>query len=179
MWLSARARRLRSIWRSIQKSATSKSTLNKTEVGVGRMRDRIRQISRVEPSGHGSSCHTQELSGPPQDHRPRRTERLDRDALPARTHRHDVARGKVLQLRDDPPGAAAAEVVEQDVAIPANPPHAGLHQPGPDLFRWRLDRDPRVALKVGRTTRSSPGRERSTSSGLAPQVSCRGRIHLA
>jgi hypothetical protein len=45
---------------------------------------------------------------------------VDGNALTlTRTHWHDVAGGKVLKLGDNPIGAAAAEVVEQVVAIPA------------------------------------------------------------
>ena len=56
-------------------------------------------------------------------------------------HWNDVALGKMLQFRDDAPGAVVAEVVQEVVAVPASSSHAYLDEPRPHRNGCSGDRD--------------------------------------
>ncbi len=72
--------------------------------------------------------------------------------LAVRTHRHDVARGEILEFGNDVPCAGAPQVVEDVVAVPTGPSEPDLDQPRPDLLRGRGNGD--RACGVERRTRN-------------------------
>jgi hypothetical protein len=79
--------------------------------------------------------------------------------LAVRTHRYHVSGGEALELGDDAARAAAPQVVEDVVAIPARSREPHLQQPRPDPLRSGGDTDRTRGVERG------PGHELVTGQG--------------